>query len=94
MSLFFFTVFYSILVSYLQPVCGSDSFFSEVNYRLPEHLLRGIPQQTDLILTRRGFSLGYSRKYRQALWVIYILRAEDLEKERVARSRRFYPGIT
>ncbi|HJH04145.1 MAG TPA: DNA/RNA non-specific endonuclease [Victivallis vadensis] len=89
MSLFFFTVFYSILVSYLQPVCGSNSFFSEVNYRLPEHLLRGIPQQTDLILTRRGFSLGYSRKYRQALWVIYILRAEDLEKERVARSRRF-----
>ncbi len=89
MSLFFFTVFYSAFVLYIQPVCGSDRFPPEVNHRLTEHLLQEIPQQTDLILTRRGFSLGYSRKYKQALWVIYILRAEDLEKERIARSRRF-----
>lgn len=55
-----------------------------------EHLqLYGIPSETDLLLERKGFALGYSYKYRQAMWVCYSLTREQLLKEQVKRSNKF-----
>lgn len=56
-----------------------------------EHLSYGIPAETDLCISRKGFALGYSHKHRQAIWVSYILTREHLEKEQVKRSNRFLP---
>ena len=56
---------------------------------LPEHLVFGIPCDGDLILNRKGFSLGYSKKRRQALWVSYILTAEQCASGKVKRSNTF-----
>ena len=51
----------------------------------------GIPSPPDQLLSRRGFSIGYGKKERQAIWVCYILTAETLELPRVARSNMFRP---
>ena len=56
---------------------------------LPEHLVFGIPSESDLILNRRGFSLGYSKKRRQALWVSYILTAEQCSGKKIKRKNAF-----
>ena len=56
-----------------------------------QHLIYGIPSDSDLLLNKQGFSLGYSQKYKQAIWVSYILKAEDLKKEQVRRSNKFRP---
>lgn len=56
---------------------------------LPEHLVFGIPCDGDLILSRKGFSLGYSKKRRQALWVSYILTAEQCTAPKVRRTNSF-----
>ena len=56
---------------------------------LPENLVFGIPSESDLILNRKGFALGYSKKYRQALWVSYILTAEESTSKAVRRSNAF-----
>lgn len=53
------------------------------------HLVYGLPSVEDTILPRRGFALGYSNKYRQALWVCYVLRDEDILKPKVKRRNRF-----
>ena len=53
------------------------------------HLIFGIPKNVDLLLMRRGFSLGYSDKYKQALWVSYILKKEDLHSRYRRRSFSF-----
>ena len=55
----------------------------------PEELIYGIPQLSDIILSRCGFSLGYSNSQRQALWVCYILSADKLIKEQTKRSNTF-----
>ena len=49
----------------------------------------GIPGGSDILLNRRAFSLGYSHKYRQALWVSYILTKEQLQQKQVKRSDKF-----
>lgn len=56
-----------------------------------EHLSYGIPFETDLCINRSGFSLGYSHKYRQAVWVSYILTKEQLDSKQVRRTNRFQP---
>ena len=48
-----------------------------------------IPVETDLYLQKQGFSLGYSYKYRQALWVAYTLTTEHLQSEQVRRKDIF-----
>ncbi len=58
---------------------------------LPDHLVYGIPHNSDLILNRTGFSFGYSRKYRQAIWVSYILNAGQISGKQVRRSNIFQP---
>lgn len=54
-----------------------------------EHLLYGVPAEPDLLLSRRGFAVGYSRRRRQAIWVSYLLTAECLERPPVRRSNVF-----
>jgi len=56
-----------------------------------EHLIFGIPEEPDLLLSRRGFAVGYSRRCRQAIWVSYILSSERLTMPPVKRSNRFQP---
>jgi len=54
------------------------------------HVVNGIPADSDLLLVRHGYSLGYNNGQRQADWVCYILTAEDLKKKRVRRSAKFF----
>ena len=54
-----------------------------------EHLLYGIPMEPDLLLDRKGFAIGYSRRHRQAIWVSYMLTAAHLESPQVARRGAF-----
>ncbi len=49
----------------------------------------GIPSETDLHLKKQGFSLGYSYKYRQAVWVSYTLTSENLLTRQVRRKDQF-----
>lgn len=56
---------------------------------LPTYLQMGIPGAPDLIIARDGFAVGYSYRRRQALWVCYILTAEQLAMKQVKRSNRF-----
>lgn len=49
----------------------------------------GIPIKTDLQLKKAGFTLGYSFRYRQAMWVAYTLSAENLRSKQFSRRDRF-----
>ena len=49
----------------------------------------GVPVTPDLYLQKEGFSLGYSYKYRQAIWVSYTLTAEHLQGKQVRRRNTF-----
>lgn len=55
------------------------------------NLQLGIPSESDQMIDRSGFALGYSNSRRQALWVSYILTAEHLNAPQVKRSNRFQP---
>ena len=55
------------------------------------NLLLGIPSESDQMIDRSGFALGYSKSRRQALWVSYILTAEHLNSPQVKRSNKFRP---
>ena len=48
-----------------------------------------LPFAADLHLRKAGFTLGYSYKYRQAVWVAYTLTAANLQAPQVRRSDRF-----
>ena len=56
---------------------------------VPESLYLGVPREPDLLLVRRGFAVGYSNKYRQAVWVSYILSAENLALPQLKRGGKF-----
>ena len=49
----------------------------------------GIPAEPDLLLQKKGFTLGYSLQYRQAVWVAYTLTAENLQTKQVRRRDQF-----
>ena len=49
----------------------------------------GIPVEPDLLLQKTGFTLGYSLRYRQAVWVAYTLTAENLQAKQVRRRDKF-----
>ena len=55
----------------------------------PDHLMYGVPKKPDLLIRRRGYSLGYDHRTRQALWVCYLLAAEDVTGGKVARAGKF-----
>lgn len=49
----------------------------------------GIPCQTDQLISRKNLVIGYSHKYRQALWVAYQLNANNLRSKQVRRRDKF-----
>ncbi len=53
------------------------------------NLIFGVPNKVDLILHKNVFSIGYSYKYRQAVWVCYVLFADNLKLPQVKRSNKF-----
>ena len=59
------------------------------DWEVPESLYLGIPRETDLLLVRRGFAIGYSSRYRQAVWVSYILSAGHLALPQLKRTAKF-----
>ena len=56
-----------------------------------DNLLSGCPGNSDYLMENIGFALGYSRKHRQPLFVIYLLDARELENKTVSRKNRFLP---
>lgn len=49
----------------------------------------GEPCKTDIVLNRKGYSLGYSYQYKSALWASYILSTGSVSVD-VGRSGNFY----
>ena len=84
----FFTLFLCLACSVFQAAEPPYPYL-ETQQELVEDLFFGVPGDADMILKRTGFSLGYSGKYRQALWVSYILYAENLNAKKVRRSNKF-----
>ena len=70
---------FKILLFLLLPLYGSAA---ETN---PS----GYPFKTDLFLQKQGFTIGYSDRFRQALWVEYTLTAENLLGKQFRRQNRF-----
>lgn len=54
------------------------------------HRRYGVPSPADQVLDRDGFSLGYSYKYKSALWVVYVLNKQSVRVD-TGRSEAFYP---
>ncbi len=61
-----------------------------------DHLAYGIPWTPDLLLERKDFVMGYSLKYRQAVWVCYILTDANVLGDKVKRQSSFQtdPAVT
>lgn len=57
------------------------------------NFLFGINDEIDLILNKDGFSIGYSNKYRQAIWVSYVLFSNNLKIKQEKRSNKFKSDI-
>ncbi len=61
-------------------------------FALRNHKKLGEPCQCDLVLDRDGYSLGYSYKYKCALWVSYIISKHSIGID-VDRGECFYPDL-
>lgn len=55
-----------------------------------DNLCIGVPVFTDYVVDREWFSFGFSRKYRQVLWVQYRLLASEVENKVVERLKNFH----
>ena len=44
-----------------------------------DNLLLGTPRKCDIVINRRGYALGYSKKYKQSLWVIYRITKAEMD---------------
>jgi len=88
--------FFALLLSFVFTLAAAEPAGRKEELLQPENLPFGVPKETDRILHREGFSLGYSHKYRQALWVGYVLKKEHLTGKRFRRPAAFRsdPAIT
>ena len=88
--------FFALLLSFVFSLAAAEPAERKEELLQPENLPFGVPKETDRILHREGFSLGYSHKYRQALWVGYVLKKEHLTGKRFRRPAAFRsdPAIT
>ncbi len=59
-------------------------------YTLRNYAKPGEPAQTDMVLKRKGYSLGYSYERKAALWVSYILTEGSVSVD-VGRYSSFFP---
>ena len=85
----FFTYLLLPFVLLLTVCFGGTEVVNDVDGQVQESLYLGIPREPDLLLARRGFAVGYSRKYRQAVWVSYVLSAEHLALPQLKRTAKF-----
>ena len=87
---------FALLLSFVFTLAAAEPAGKKEELLQPENLPFGVPKETDRILHREGFSLGYSHKYRQALWVGYVLKKEHLTGKRFRRPAAFRsdPAIT
>ena len=81
----------AVLVAIVFCGCRNRAVESEPAAALPETLLYGMPGSYDILLVRRGFSIGYSHEMRQAMWVSYMLTANNLKAKKVRRTNTFKP---
>lgn len=51
-----------------------------------DNLELGIPGKCDQIVNREGYALGYSRKFKQPLWVAYRITKDEAEAQKVSRK--------
>lgn len=58
-------------------------------FKFRDHRAVGEPCETDLVLDREGFSLGYSYKRKSALWVSYIISKHSIGIDH-PRSNSFF----
>ena len=65
------------------------SLFLPLYWSAAETKHPGVPIRTDLLLHKQGFTLGYSHRFRQALWVEYTLTAEHLLGKQFSRHNKF-----
>jgi len=54
-----------------------------------DNLLLGIPGKCDVVINRRGYALGYSKKYKQSLWVVYRITKAEMNAPRFKRTNDF-----
>jgi len=54
-----------------------------------DNLALGVPGRADAVIEREGYALGYSRKYGQALWVIYRMTREEVLAKSARRENDF-----
>ena len=54
-----------------------------------DNLEYGIPGKQDSIVKREGYALGYSKKYKQPLWVAYNLTADEAQQKKSSRIDDF-----
>ena len=89
----FFIIF--LLLSFVTILANESQKTSSSNFYLKQihgnSLLFDIHDDIDLILHKEGFSIGYSNKYRQAIWVCYVLFADNLKAKQAIRSNNFKP---
>lgn len=84
-------LFFLPLFAVLTAVCGDPVPPVKSPAERSINLLLGVPSESDQMIDRSGFALGYSSRRRQALWVSYILTAEHLNGPQVRRSNKFRP---
>ena len=64
---------------------------ANADVRQYDNLEFGVPGQCDQIVNREGYALGFSRKYKQPLWVAYrITKAEAVSQTVSRRIATFY----
>ena len=87
---------FALLLSFVFTLAAGEPEGKKEGFFQPENLPFGVPKETDRILHREGFSLGYSHKHRQALWVGYVLKKEHLTGKKFRRPAAFRsdPAIT
>lgn len=85
-------VMFRIFITVISVVifCGCSS--TVLKFPADGNAMWGYPQKNDcLIIERRGYAMGYHERMRHALWVSYLLTAENLRSPQVPRPKRFLP---
>lgn len=85
----------AFIISFIWSYCDRhDSSLTEdgareVQYVHSDNLDYGIPIQTDVIIEREGYAVGYSRGWRQPVWVMYRLTRYEVSTNVCCREDRF-----
>lgn len=62
------------------------AIFAQGFVQADDNLELGVPGKCDQIVRRDGYALGFSREYKQALWVAYRLTKDEAEAQTVSRN--------